>query len=288
MSDKSSSRAIAQNIAAHNRVAGEYERRHTEIFNDIEQARLAASLREAFDAVRTGSRPTHALDFGCGSGNLTRHLRALGCEVTSADVARKFLENLEAEFGAGNGVTTHLLNGEDLAGLGDAVFDFAAAYSVLHHVPDYLGIVAELARVLRPGGVLYIDHEVAPAHWNPTGTLAEYRRLATPPAPTAPGPARFFKPSTYVRKLRSWLDPAERRRRRMKRLDPRWREEGDIHVWPDDHIEWDRIETVLGGAGFDVVFRRDYLHYDARVPRALWKAYEERCADMRVLVMRKE
>lgn len=49
-----------------------------------------------------------------------------------------------------------------------------ATYSVLHHVPDYLKIVDEFVRVLKPGGVIYIDHEVSPSYWEINDTYQSY------------------------------------------------------------------------------------------------------------------
>ena len=55
----------------------------------------------------------------------------------------------------------------------------AVTYSVLHHVPDYLRAVNELVRVLKPGGLLYIDHEFTDNHWRPDGVLGEYQALTS-------------------------------------------------------------------------------------------------------------
>ena len=30
------------------------------------------------------------------------------------------------------------------------------------HIPDYLGAIREMIRILRPGGFIYIDHESSP------------------------------------------------------------------------------------------------------------------------------
>src|SRR5688572_24017072 len=128
---------IAHNIRVHDQVAGRYEATHDEIFNPVEQARLAEALARAAAAVRTNIPRPRALDFGCGSGNLTRHLLALGFEVVAADVSPRFLELIERRH-SGDPVTAWRLDGESLAGLGDSAFDLVATYSVLHHVPDYL------------------------------------------------------------------------------------------------------------------------------------------------------
>ena len=78
---------IARNVAIHDRMARRYDALHGEIFNTTEQARLQGVLSRAKDAVRSGGMPILALDFGCGSGNLTRHLLGLGMKVTAAAVS---------------------------------------------------------------------------------------------------------------------------------------------------------------------------------------------------------
>ena len=50
----------------------------------------------------------------------------------------------------------------------DAVFDFA----IIHHIEDWRAALAEIARVLKPGGVFYFDEVTAQALARPT-----YRRL---------------------------------------------------------------------------------------------------------------
>ncbi len=44
----------------------------------------------------------------------------------------------------------------------DAVMDAVVCFGVLHHVPDWQGSLHELARVLKPQGVLYLE-EIYPA-----------------------------------------------------------------------------------------------------------------------------
>src|SRR3954449_7666976 len=105
-------RDIARNIAVHDRIARKYEARHGEIFNDVEQNRLRSALKAAKDAIRTDTRPLQAFDFGCGSGNLSSHLLALGFEVTAADVSPGFLSLVTSRYPQ---VTSVLMNGRDLS-----------------------------------------------------------------------------------------------------------------------------------------------------------------------------
>src|SRR5205814_1793893 len=149
---------VEQSVRAYSRAHRRYERPHPEIFNDVEQARLGVGLESAVRAIASAPAAPRALDLGCGTGNLTAHLVALGAKVVAADVSPQFLAVVQRRY-RNEDVTTLRVSGVDLAALEDGSVDLAAAYSVLHHVPDYLGMVAELVRVVRPGGVVYLDHE---------------------------------------------------------------------------------------------------------------------------------
>jgi ubiquinone/menaquinone biosynthesis C-methylase UbiE len=259
---------IGRNVAIHDRIARKYDKRHGEIFNDVEQARLAVLLARAKSAVRTGAHRIRALDFGCGSGNLTGQLLDLGAEVTAADVSREFL-GLVVDSYAGRPLSTFLLNGENLEGVADASFDLVATYSVLHHIPDYLAALGELARVCRPGGVLVIDHERNEAYWRRDPIYAEFLDRAL----------KFD--------WRKYLRPANYFHRLWRLWDPRHATEGDIHVWPDDHIEWPRIKETLAAAGFDIVAEEDYLLFRRLYRREAFEDFAGRCTDTKAMIFRK-
>ncbi len=267
-------RHVCFNEQAHDAVSGAYEERHSEIFNPIEQDRLHESLREAIQAVRTISDPRVALDYGCGSGNVTAHLIDLGLHTTSADVSQAFLDLIGGRFGPTGRSRTLKVNGTDLAGVPDGAFDFVATYSVLHHVPDYLAMVRELCRVIKPGGVLYIDHEVNEFYWSRPAEYIAFLKAARPRIDVQ----RCFRLAFDVKGYKHIF-------RRL--FNPRYKREGDIHVWPDDHIEWDKIEDVLCMYGFEIVFRHDYLLYRSLYKRHVYEGYRGRCTDQRVLVARR-
>lgn len=265
-SPSESERQIKLNIAVHDRIARRYEKLHDEIFNDGEQARVAAMLRRARDLVTTGANPLQALDFGCGSGNLTRHLLALGVSVTSADVSRRFLEMIRSRYPAAQ---TLAMNGRDLSNLADNSFDMVAVYSVLHHIPDYLGAVRELARACKPGGVVFIDHERTDEYWDSDPSYAAFRKLAL-----RFDWRKYMRPSNYWHWLR-------------RRFNPRHANEGDIHVWPEDRIEWAKIAEIMAASGFEVVVSENYL-LDRRLYRQeVYDRYAGVCSDTKVMVFRK-
>lgn len=265
--------AIEANIRAHAAVAPQYEAIHGEIFNAVEQARLRTHLTTALAFTRTLAKPPSVLDFGCGTGNVTRHLLALGCCVTAADVTPAFLGHVETVFAAHapGRLRTLPLNGTDLAGLPDEGFDLAVAYAVLHHVPDYLRAVEELARVVRPGGVVLIDHEAMETYWTRPPAYAAYRQRAR----AAKRREDLLSPRALWRRLRARVRPSPARHH------------GDLHVTPDDHVEWDRVTERLAQAGCSVVWREDYLLYRDKHSRRVYEAHRAALADYRALCARK-
>lgn len=270
-------RAIAHNRAAHDRLGGRYDARHPEIFNDVEQARLAAVLAHAVQLAAGPAGTTRALDVGCGTGNLTRHLLALGARVTAADLSPGVLAEVARRFGDGGRLEIQQLNGSDLRPLADDSFDLVVSYSVLHHVPDYGALVREMARVARPGGIVLVDHERSDASW----TSGDRRTFLAEAVVTPPRRWWYFlQPSRYWKRLRPLLEW-------RRWFDERWMPEGDLHIWPDDHIEWARVEDALADGGCLPEESVEYLAFEPRYTREVWERWRPRCSDMRVLIARK-
>jgi ubiquinone/menaquinone biosynthesis C-methylase UbiE len=257
------------------RTASRYDRVHGDIFNDTEQQRLRQALTSAIEAVQTGSGTLRALDYGSGSGNVVRHLLALGLRTTATDVTEAFLKILDEKFAGEDRLDTRRINGADLAEFDSGTYDLVTTYSVLHHVPDYLAIIREMCRVLKPGGILYIDHEVNENYYQRPPAYREFLRRAKPRCDWRRYGRLITDPRGYIHILR-------------RLFNPRYKREGDIHVWPDDHIEWDRIEAVVMEAGLDVVHQEDYLLCRNIYAPEVYEAYKDRCTDERLLVARKK
>jgi len=129
--------------------------------------------------------------------------------------------------------------------------------------------------VIKPGGVLCIDHEVTETYYQRPSVYVEFLKRA--------------RPRVNWRRMFSLILDVRGYRHLLRRLaNPRYKREGDIHVWPDDHIEWDKIEQVLVSQGFEIVHRQDYLLYKALYDLKVYHEYEDRCADERVLIARKK
>jgi ubiquinone/menaquinone biosynthesis C-methylase UbiE len=231
MANSNSIKYIEHNQKVHDIVAADYNKTHVEIYNPTENIRIRGAIKDALLQVRSVIQGMpHVLDFGAGTGNLTHHLLELGAFVVAADVSLLSLSHLKKRFVGNRLLETMQLNGVDLAAFSDHSFDMVTTYSVLHHVPDYLTAVKELVRVVKPGGVIYIDHESCPNYWLPNKQYGIYRtqlaRCYNPP---------FMK--KMIRKLTLLGDCKAWKRfwdRKVHDLHP----EGDIHVTQNDHIEW--------------------------------------------------
>jgi ubiquinone/menaquinone biosynthesis C-methylase UbiE len=99
-----------------------------------------------------------ALDAGCGNGDslllLARRLASHGATVIGLDLAEGSLGEARARARAA-GVSVECMLGDiEALPFDDRSFDLVLANWVLYHVPDLDRAIAELRRVLRPGGTL--------------------------------------------------------------------------------------------------------------------------------------
>ncbi|TLZ57937.1 MAG: methyltransferase domain-containing protein [Methanobacteriota archaeon] len=114
-------------------------------------------LRLSLDAL--GLKPEEfrnrwVLDAGCGSGRLTRSLAALAGEVVGLDLA----QTIDLVIRNGPPLPNlHLVQGNLLhIPLADDAFDVVWSSGVIHHTGDTYRAFTNLARVVRPGGRLYV------------------------------------------------------------------------------------------------------------------------------------
>jgi SAM-dependent methyltransferase len=108
--------------------------------------------------VRAGDR---VLDIGCGAGRHSFELYRRGADVVAADQDEPELENVAKLFAAmaeqgeapsDASATTEVADVLDLP-FPDGSFDCVLASEILEHVPQDGAAMAEISRVLRPGGV---------------------------------------------------------------------------------------------------------------------------------------
>jgi SAM-dependent methyltransferase len=121
--------------------------------------------------------PRRVLEVGCGWGELAERLvRATRAAVVAVDISPRMVELARSR-----GVDARVGDVQALE-FGDGEFDCAVAAWMLYHVPDLDRGVAELTRVLRPGGRL-VAVTTSSTH------LHELRDLVG----SGPSPAKFTR-----------------------------------------------------------------------------------------------
>jgi SAM-dependent methyltransferase len=110
------------------------------------------------------------LDVGCGAGPLLAALRDRGAVVTGIEPSARMLDLARQRLGAGSALHRGGLGGAPLP-FPDAAFDDAVACLVLHYLQDWTAPLAELRRVLVPGGrlIVAVNHPFMYKLVNPGG-----------------------------------------------------------------------------------------------------------------------
>jgi SAM-dependent methyltransferase len=136
-------------------------------------------LAEAWFAQPPGARPfsslipleelrgKNVLEIGCGTGVHTKLLAQSGAQVAAVDLTPTAVEltmrRLEL---AGLSADVREADAESLP-FADTSFDFVWSWGVIHHSSDTNRVIAEIARVLRPGGRLafMVYHRTSITFW---------------------------------------------------------------------------------------------------------------------------
>jgi SAM-dependent methyltransferase len=129
----------------------------------------------------------NALDVGCGEGRFCRILRRHGIAPVGIDPTGRLLERARALDPSGD----YRRASAEALPFADASFDLVVSYMTLIDIPDIRAAIAEMARVLRPGGRLLIanltgfataaqdgwvrDETGAPLHCHPVDHYLEER-----------------------------------------------------------------------------------------------------------------
>lgn len=169
------------------------------------------------------------VDMGCGPGNLFRAVDGVPKILIGVDISVKALAHARAL-----GYTPLLADAQDTP-LMSGIADLVTANATLHHVDDMAAMLAECARLVKPGGLLVTDEDPLQCHH----VLSGMGQLAT--------------------RLRSWI-PVTRVRRHPHRSwqyvsfrEQRWREKTEIHhQFMGDGVSRDLFFEVLEPLGFSV------------------------------------
>ncbi len=114
-------------------------------------------------------RGARVLDAGSGPGDVAEAFRAAGASAVAVDVDWQ-------EMHCRQRTLESAVMGDGMAlPFPDGTFDIVCSSNVLEHVPDPRGLLTEMGRVLRPGGVMFAHytawfgpwgaHEISPWHY---------------------------------------------------------------------------------------------------------------------------
>jgi len=125
---------------------------------DFRPLHLLNPVRLQFIASRTSLSGRRVLDVGCGGGLLSESLARAGAEVTGIDLAPGMIEVARLH-AAENGLAIdyRIAAAEELAQNSPGHFEVVTCMEMLEHVPDPGAMTATLARLLAPGGALYVS-----------------------------------------------------------------------------------------------------------------------------------
>jgi SAM-dependent methyltransferase len=112
-------------------------------------------------------RGKDVLEIGCGTGVHARLLAEAGANLSAVDLTPTAVDLTKRRLGlAGLQADVREADAEALP-YPDGSFDFVWSWGVIHHSEDTRKVVAEIARVLRPGGrlALMVYHRTSVTFW---------------------------------------------------------------------------------------------------------------------------
>lgn len=266
-------RILEANVAVHKSEAKYYELMHPEVYSKSEQERLSSTLKIVDKLVAADSvGEKKALDFGAGTGNLTGKLLEMGYHVTALDISTEMCEIIKKKYNRYLEFRKLVVINSPIeyASFNRGDFDLISCYSVLHHLPDYVGVVQRFSGFLRKGGVMYLDHESSPFYWVREPTLA----------------ARMVK-TAYIHSI-PVLNALHFRVASMNIPSIDY-ELSDYWHNKEHHLDHEKIRLVFKKERFDSFKRTDY-YLDSRtwVPNPIFPLYHRICKpDMSLWVAKK-
>jgi ubiquinone/menaquinone biosynthesis C-methylase UbiE len=140
-----------------------HDRGDADYFIEIEQQRYR-SHRHLLPWIRQMQPGRSVLEIGCGIGLDTYKMAQQGLNVTAVDLTDVAVNTARQRFER-EGLKARFLTADATAlPFPDSSFDYVYSFGVLHHVQDTVGAIAQVHRVLKPGGealiMLYNRHSL--------------------------------------------------------------------------------------------------------------------------------
>ena len=115
-------------------------------------------VRAKFVADRATLSGARVLDVGCGGGLLCEALHHAGARVTGVDLAEGMVEVAQLHAAEQSlPIEYRVADAESLVAAHAGAFDIVTCMEMLEHVPNPDATVATLAKLVRPGGSVFIS-----------------------------------------------------------------------------------------------------------------------------------
>jgi len=114
---------------------------------------MIVSAQGDMDCIQRFKKSGKLLEIGCGYGALLAEAKKRGFEVWGWEINPNKCEFIKKRFGIEN------ISSKPLTELGfaDGTFDVVAMMDVIEHIADVRGLLREVNRLLKPGGLLYMN-----------------------------------------------------------------------------------------------------------------------------------
>lgn len=231
-----------------------------EIYREfVEQPERIRKETEAIKSALNLPQGSKILDLACGQGRHAVELAKLGFEVVGLDYS-SYLLNIARERAEQNGVDVKFVEG-DMRNLPfddhefDGVYSFFTSFGYFDD-EDNMKVLAEIARVTRPGGMILIEMS------NPLKVIKSLY------------PFSWFEVGRYIVLEESWFDALKMRAYTKRKIFL----DGNLI---DERTNFVRFYTsaelsfLLKGLGFDVIKvfgDHDLSDYDVESRRIIWVA----------------
>ncbi|PXV56168.1 3-demethylubiquinone-9 3-methyltransferase [Dyella jiangningensis] len=164
-------------------------------------------VRASYVADRVNLRGARVADVGCGGGLLSEALAKAGARVTGIDLGEKVIEIARLHMHESRlenpslDIDYRVQSSTELAAAEPESFDAVCCMELIEHVPDPAALVGDLARMVKPGGVVVMSTlNRTPAAFGAAILGAEYIMRMLPRG--THHYAQFLKPSELGRLMR--------------------------------------------------------------------------------------
>jgi 2-polyprenyl-6-hydroxyphenyl methylase/3-demethylubiquinone-9 3-methyltransferase len=123
----------------------------------LNPARVGYLRRALTEVLKLDPRGMTALEVGCGGGMLSEEIARLGFTTVGVDPSEPSLQVARRHAAAVGVEISYLKGAGEALPFPDQSFDVVFCCDVLEHVRDVPKVIAEISRVLKPGGVFCYD-----------------------------------------------------------------------------------------------------------------------------------